>query len=251
MCLLAVSFRAHPDAPLIVAANRDELLARPTTPLALLEVGPPRIMGGKDLVAGGTWLAVNAYGVIAGLTNLPGPRDGGKRSRGELPLVLARKDSAPAAVRELVAQVTPRAYNPAWLLCGDRNALFYVDLTGDTALATPLAPGLHVLENRPLGVPSPKAALVHARLAQAMTLRGAAMRSALERLLASHDVPEEPAEPGRPPATLAACVHAGPYGTRSSSIVIVPAGPAPPRIRVADGPPCTTAFVDAAIAWAE
>src|SRR3712207_7355353 len=46
------------------------------------------VLGGRDEVGGGTWLATNAAGVVAGLTNRPmrdGP-DAAKRSRGELPL---------------------------------------------------------------------------------------------------------------------------------------------------------------------
>ena len=37
----------------------------------MLRGGGPRILGGRDEVAGGTWLAVNEHGVVAGLTNQP------------------------------------------------------------------------------------------------------------------------------------------------------------------------------------
>src|SRR5262245_12365665 len=67
MCLLIVQSRVHRDAPLVVAANRDELLARPAISMTVLE---PGIVGGRDLLAGGTWLALNRQGVFAGLTNL-------------------------------------------------------------------------------------------------------------------------------------------------------------------------------------
>jgi hypothetical protein len=44
----------------------------------------------------------------------------------------------------------------------------------------------------------------------------------------------------RPVETLAACVHTDNYGTRSSTIVTVPAEPEQrPRVLVADGHPCT------------
>jgi hypothetical protein len=51
----------------------------------------------------------------------------------------------------------------------------------------------------------------------------------------------------RPPETLAACVHTDAYGTRSSTLVSVPADVGPgssPRVFVADGHPCTEPFID-------
>ena len=56
--------------------------------------------GGRDLMAGGTWLAVNDHGVVAGLTNKPAEegRDPSKRSRGEIPLALTSTPSMPQDV---------------------------------------------------------------------------------------------------------------------------------------------------------
>jgi len=231
---------------LIVAANRDEVLLRPSAPMTILDPGPPRIVGGRDLLAGGTWLAINENGLIAGLTNLPsaGGRDPRRRSRGELPLALARHTTARGAAEAFSALFSPRDYNPAWLVVGDRNALFYIDMTGDSVQVVELAPGLHVLENRPLNATSAKAALVHRRFSAAMSHRGDELIASLERMLASHDIPAEASEVGRPPETLATCVHAGAYGTRSSTIIVVPPGSSAPRIRFADGPPCTTPFAE-------
>ena len=52
----------------------------------------------------------------------------------------------------------------------------------------------------------------------------------------------------RPPALSAACVHTPSYGTRSALIVTVPAA-GPPRLRVADGPPCQVPFEDVTSLW--
>lgn len=84
-------FGVDPDAPLVVAANRDERLDRPALAMTVLTEGDPRILGGRDEQAGGTWLAVNDRGVVAGLTNRPAPdgADPARRTRGELPLALA------------------------------------------------------------------------------------------------------------------------------------------------------------------
>ena len=120
--------------PLIVAANRDERRARPTVPMTRLDGagGGLAILGGRDEVGGGTWLATNEAGVVAGLTNRPlrdGP-DTAKRSRGELPLALARHSTAAAAVEAFGTAIDPNAYNPSWLLVADRHDAFFVDVTG-------------------------------------------------------------------------------------------------------------------------
>src|SRR3954447_10307839 len=124
MCLLIMLVQTHGDFPLVVAGNRDELLERPAVAMSVLRDAGPRVLGGRDELAGGTWLAVNDVGVVAGLTNRPATKDPAKRSRGELPIALASHASAAAAVDALVAELRPSDYNPAWLLVGDRDALF-------------------------------------------------------------------------------------------------------------------------------
>jgi uncharacterized protein with NRDE domain len=91
MCLLVVVSRLDPAAPLVLGANRDERMDRPAVAATVLRPVGPRIIGGLDEETGGTWLALNEHGVVAGLTNRPSPdgRDPSKRSRGELPLALA------------------------------------------------------------------------------------------------------------------------------------------------------------------
>lgn len=170
VCLLIALFQVVPSAPLIVAANRDERYDRPAVPVAMLREAQPRVLGGRDEVAGGTWLAVNEFGVVAGLTNVPSPRgrDTTKRSRGELPVALAAHRDAAAAVAWIRATVQPSDYNPCWLLVGDRDSLFYVDLTGGRRpLARQLPAGSYVLENAPLLPRSAKAAHVAGLMAAA------------------------------------------------------------------------------------
>ena len=218
------------DWPLMVAANRDERLDRPAHAMDVLSDRDPRILGGRDELAGGTWLAVNEHGVVAGLTNRPAPggRDLTRRSRGELPLMLASRTRAEDAVAHLLETVVPGQYNPAWLLVGDRHSLTYIELAADLApTAVALGPGLHILENVALDEPSPKADRVHHLIAGADGA-GSSPWEALPSVLADHVLP-----PGasaatfgddrspRPEATLAACVHTDDYGTRSAALVRV------------------------------
>ncbi len=250
MCLLVVLFQHHPDAPLVVAANRDERLDRPATSLGVLRA-LPATLGGRDEVHGGTWLAVNRDGVVAGLTNTPGSaRDATRRTRGELPLRLTLEASAEEAVALFAARIRCADYNPCWLLVGDRERLFCVTVAGNGAPAvTSLAPGIHVLENRPLVPVSPKAGRVRAALEGVQGWRGEALVGGLQRVLASHDLPEPPSPEARDRPTLdAACVHAGGYGTRSSSVVLVPPQGAP-RVLASEGPPCETSLIDRSALW--
>lgn len=257
MCLLAVLFRAHPEAPLVIAANRDERFTRPAEPMQVLRPAAPRVLGGRDTLAGGTWLAANEHGLCAGLTNRPSldGRDPSRRSRGELPLRLAEHVRAREAVAEFREKVRCAEYNPCWLLVGDREALFYVVVGRDEGpQVTPLPPGLHVLENRPLGAASAKVEMIRRALAPAAGWLGPALLSGLHRVLRSHDRPasgpEDGEGAGRPSDVQAACVHTAAYGTRSATLIIVPPrADDPPRIHYADGPPCTAPLTDASHLW--
>jgi uncharacterized protein with NRDE domain len=242
-----VASQLVPGEPLIVGANRDEVLDRPTTPITLLDLGPPRVLGGRDELSGGTWLAVNEHGVCAGLTNQPlgDAKDPSKRSRGELPLALARHRSAPEAVDDLLGTHRPEDYNGSWLLVGDRTSLFFVDFTalsGGSAVALP--PGIHVLENRALGEASRKVDLVRGALGAPAD--GDEVARAFRRVLADHRIPEGDERPNA-----GNCVHLDTFGTRSSCIVRVPDGSGLPRVWVADGPPCSTPYEDAGDLWGD
>jgi uncharacterized protein with NRDE domain len=247
VCLLVVASRVVAGEPLIIGANRDEALERPSTAVTVLDDGPPRVVGGRDELSGGTWLAVNQHGVCAGLTNQPlgDAKDPTKRSRGELPLFLARYTTAPEAVDALLSTHSPANYNGSWLLVGDRTSLFFVDFTdatGGTAVALP--PGIHVLENRALDEPSPKVDLVRAALG--VPAGGDEMAEAFCGVLADHTNLEAEERPNA-----ANCVHLEAFGTRSSCIVRVAAAAGMPRVWVAAGPPCTTPYVDVGGLWAE
>ncbi len=248
MCLLIALFQVVPSAPLIVAANRDERYDRPAVPITTLREAQPQVLGGRDEVAGGTWLAVNEFGVVAGLTNVPSPqgRDTTKRSRGELPVALAAHRDAAAAVAWIQATADPSDYNPCWLLVGDRESLFYVDLTGGRRPVTRQLPaGSYVLENAPLLPQSAKAAHVAGLMAAAGVGDSGDVRDGLAAVLRDHS--PGPASTG-PAGLSAACVHGHGYGTRSAMIVTVRTT-GPPQVEVADGPSCQAPLLDAGQLW--
>jgi uncharacterized protein with NRDE domain len=246
MCLLVVVFQVVEDAPLIVAANRDERYDREATPLTTLSSGHPRILGGRDKLAGGTWLAVNEHGVAAGLTNKPAVagRDPAKRSRGEIPLLLASEGSAADAVEALSATLSPRSFNPCWVLVGDRDSLHYVDMTDpEGARVESLSPGVYVLENKPLGVPSPKVEHVRSLVGDLGDRSVAEALTRLRAVLANHVIPQPPVEDteaARLASQISACcVHTQLYGTRSSMLVCDPTSrDLEPQVWASNGPSC-------------
>jgi uncharacterized protein with NRDE domain len=249
VCLLVVAFRILPGTPLLIGANRDEFLNRPADSMAILHPAGPRQLGGRDHQAGGTWLALNEHGVFAGLTNQPlgEDRDPTRRSRGELPLALTAGADARRGSAEFVAQHRPADYNGSWLLTGDRDALFFIDFTGSTEpRAEALPPGLYVLENRPWGEASPKADRVSRAMTRSNDIDHA--MTTLQHVLADHAA-AGPSEPEGPRSS-SNCVHLDGYGTRSSCILRCDEDTTvPPRLWVADGPPCEAPFVDLSRLW--
>jgi uncharacterized protein with NRDE domain len=244
MCTLAIYVRALPGFPLVIAANRDEFLDREATGPVTLSA-TPRIVGGRDLRARGTWLAISEHGLVAGLLNrrteaLP---IASKRSRGELPmLALAERSAADAAAR--IGALGGETYNAFNLLVADRHEAWVAQNHDDEMRITPLAPGLHLVSNLDVDDPTcPKIARSHVRFAAAGDAFTAdrdetRFRDALHAIVADHTLT---LDPRLPDALGAICVHAGRFGTRCSSLLFLDeAG----RWRhwFADGPPCERTY---------
>ncbi|MEW5885338.1 MAG: NRDE family protein [Pseudomonadota bacterium] len=127
MCLIALAIGQRPDCPLLLAANRDEYWQRPTLPLAAWQLDNGQtVYGGRDLLAGGTWLGFSAAGRVALLTNVrDGQPEKAARSRGEL---VTRWLAGPTPRLEaptctdwpaLLQQTDPCAYGGFNLVLGD------------------------------------------------------------------------------------------------------------------------------------
>src|SRR3954463_16360392 len=101
MCTLAAFVGPSPATPLVVAANRDEMLARPAVP-PFLWPGAPRVLSPRDEVGGGTWLGLNEHALFVGVTNRAGaPPDRSLLSRGALVAESLRARSAASLHEQL------------------------------------------------------------------------------------------------------------------------------------------------------
>ena len=169
MCLVVFAWRTHKTYPLLLIGNRDEMHARPTAPLAWWQTAP--ILGGRDLSAGGTWLATDGTGRFGAITNFreaTASKAGGKTmpSRGELiPQFLAEKDSPLEFLNRLKARA--QHYAGFSIVIGNRSELaFYCNRDGqDPAI---LEPGIYGLSNSTLNVPWPKVSASRQRLSDAI-----------------------------------------------------------------------------------
>jgi uncharacterized protein with NRDE domain len=131
MCTLIVLRRPKASWPLIVAANRDELASRPARPPGRHWPDRAEVVAGLDVQAGGSWLGINDYGVVAGILNRPGTLGpaAGKRSRGELVLEALDHADAPSAAARLAA-IDPDAYRPFNLIIADARDAFWLRHAG-------------------------------------------------------------------------------------------------------------------------
>jgi uncharacterized protein with NRDE domain len=218
MCTIVCRF--DPGRSLVVAANRDEVRARPYAPPRRWPAG---FVAGVDLVAGGTWMGATAGGFFAGLTNVRtlGGSDRRRRSRGEVvAAVLAAAD--PDAV---LAGLDAEAYNPFHLVYGDAARLRVASAVADAVTIADVPAGVHVLPNGPLdSADFPKVA------------RARALAHDLPALLADHGLAA-----ADPFASI--CVHTPAYGTRSSTILTLGPGRTV-SYRFAAGPPCQAGYDD-------
>ena len=245
VCTLAVFFRILADSPLLVAANRDEHYDRPSdSPRDLDTV--PKVIAGRDLRAGGTWLGVNEHGVLAAMlnrrSNTPNAAVANGRSRGLLCMdLLARRSAAEAAswLRDHQAE-----YNPFTALVADRKQAHVTYNAGANLVTEPLTPGLHVFSSAAdFDLRSSKADRAYelfGALAPQLKKNDGAKREAvgaLHRVLADHSLPSGSADPGD-----AICVHRGISGTVSASIAVLYPSPSRFEIFHCPGAPCQKNF---------
>lgn len=155
MCLIAIAWRASERWPLVIAANRDEEHARPSLPADEWQ-DLHGVYGGRDLRAGGSWLAVSGGGRLAAVTNVRNPtRRSGALSRGQLVHdFMARPAPARQALGELAGART-QDYGPFNLLLGDGAELVVASNQPDFHWSA-LEPGVHGLSNGPYGISWPK-----------------------------------------------------------------------------------------------
>ncbi|HWL71075.1 MAG TPA: NRDE family protein [Geminicoccus sp.] len=235
MCTLVICRRPDHAWPLLVAANRDEMIGRPSAAPGRHWPDQPEILGGLDQLAGGSWLALSDTGVLAAMLNRKGTLGPlpGKRSRGELVLDavqhLSAKDSASA-----LAELDERAFRPFNLIVADTREAFWIRHAGNGPIrVAPVPDGVSMIDSGELNDPaSPRIARFRGPFSADLPDPASGDWSGWRLLLAT------PAPAGRDPGEGLLIRRPDGYGTVSSSLVAIPADPAvPPLWLHADGPP--------------
>src|SRR6516165_2949539 len=205
----------------------------------------PELIGGLDILAGGSWLGINDWGVAAAVLNRHGSLGPApdRRSRGEL--VLEALDHADAtAAADALSDLDPEAYRTFNLIVADESHGFWLRHAGGPRIELrPLKEGLSMIAASDLDD------LATRRLELALP----AFRAwpvpdpdhndwfGWQSLLGSTRAP--PNEP----ATAAMRFRTGGYGTVSSALIALPARGEPERrpvFRFAEWLPHTSAWCD-------
>lgn len=209
MCVIAWAWRAHPDYPLVVIGNRDELHARPAEPAGWWDEAP-QVLAGRDAEAGGTWLGVTRAGRFAAVTNRrPGRRPPAAPSRGALTAAFLKSGDDAATAAAAVAAGRYAGFN---LLLGDGTSLEFVS---NREPARMLAPGVYGMANAELDEAAPKVRRLRDALATwARTRAGPTPAAWIARL--GEDVPLAGEDP-----LSAVFVRGASYGTRASTVLVL------------------------------
>ena len=240
MCTILLAWQNVNDADFVLAANRDELVDRPAEPPVLLSRDPP-IVGGRDLIGGGTWLAIGEGERVCAVTNrrmgITGEtvRDPSRLSRGEIPVEALRRSER--EIPAFLARLGPGRYNPVNVLYVSPSLAMAasVDDTGPPRV-TQLHMGLHVLTTGDIDdADSEKNRWLYtfANRTQKLAANGFDLEYAFRDLMSRHDDPsDDPLD--------RVCIHGDVYGTVSAATVIGANGAV--TYRHAQGRPCNTPF---------
>ena len=221
MCTLIVA-NDHPrPGTVVLGANRDEALDRPSDPPLLLDA-TEQVVGGRDRLAGGTWLAVrlrNPLRLVAVLNRRDHTGSYGQignralHSRGQLCLDAARAREPEEIVAEVTRRIADPGMNPFSLVVIERAFRQVAYHENGSVRWEPIPSGLH--------------ALTHGDLDDTRSTRVASLVEDLAHpsFAGNHDADHVSDELGtllqRHDGERAVCLHGERYGTVSSSRLVL------------------------------
>jgi uncharacterized protein with NRDE domain len=249
MCTLVILRRPEHDWPVVIGANRDEMIDRPALPPGRHWPDRAEVVAGLDLEAGGSWLGVNDWGVAAAILNRHGSLGpaAGLRSRGEL--VLEALDHADAvAAAAALSHLDPAAYRSFNLIVADNRDAFWLRHDGKGRVAArPLKDGLSLIAGCDIDdLRTPRLALARPRFEAAPAPdpeRGD--WAAWQDLLSDDGIPQ-----GAPREAALRFRTARGFATVSSALIALPAVPSLERraiFRFAGWLPLHSAWRDIAV----
>jgi uncharacterized protein with NRDE domain len=225
MCLVAIAWNAHPRYPLIVAGNRDEFHERPSAAAGWWP-GAPDVYGGRDLVAGGSWLAVNRRGRLAVVINHPArpPSPERRASRGQLVRDWVTQAGHAATLAGFLGRVSGNAdeYAGFSLIAGslDDGLQGLITPAGDSGPHWRIGQGVSAITNSPREAPWPKAAWLEREIHKCIAADEVRAEALLEILHVSAPIAASDDDSPRAQARVRPFLCGDTYGTRASTVVI-------------------------------
>ena len=213
---------------ILIGANRDERIDRAWDPPAQYWPEYPGLVAGRDRTAGGTWLGLNQYGMMAAILNRHGTLGpaAGKRSRGELPLLALAASNLDAAAAKIASLDAGNYRSFNFVIADATTAILFRGLESGKPDPRILGPGTWMItsgEANDLSLP---------RIARHLPKFEAALATCWPALLADNSAPTDsalniPPEDG--------------FATVSSAIITL-SKTLPPIWLFAAGPPDQAAF---------
>jgi hypothetical protein len=233
--MLAILYRVAKNTPILLAANREESITRPTQ-FPKIQSGNPRIVCGTDKLVGGTWLGVNQFGLVVAVTNRARVRAPVEpRSRGLLCRDLLDVRTAREAAELARKELATGRYAGANYLCADGKHAAVV-YGGHRVEVVALEPGLHTLSSGNLNDANDER---HQFIRRMLTLH--TLDSAVTFLaVASRAFSRKQDAEGRRGVVLTG----GEYGTVSSTLLSLPRKIQQSIYQYSDGPPSDRPFED-------
>lgn len=221
MCLIVFAWQAHPHYRLVLAANRDEFHARPTRD-AHWWPDHKHVLAGRDLQAGGTWLAVSRTGRFATVTNYREMQrsTGRLRSRGEIVTRFVTGDLSPQVY---ASSVDGKAYAGYSLLASNGEQVVYA--SNNEGGPVVLNAGVFGLSNAALDTPWYKLVRSRDALRKLIASDSVGEASLLRLLDDRQPAPIDQVDSSKLPFALARSMSAPfiaspEYGTRCSTTIL-------------------------------
>lgn len=235
MGLLAVQYRLVPEAPVLVAANREEYFDRRWSQPSI-QSGKPRILCGIDEKSGGTWHGVNQHGMFVGVTTrkrrfpvLP------TKSRGILCRELLRSNSAREGVDTALEELSTQRYDGVNIIIADAESGWVIHSDDDHEVRE-LEDGLTIIAGGDANDIRDERVAMARRLLTLQTLDSPVKFLAI----ASKVFARAPSPPGRP-----SMVYRGKdWGTVNSTLIALGKKPRDAIYQFAAGAPDEIAYED-------
>ncbi len=235
MSLLAIVYHLVPEAPILVAFNREERLDR-ICPTPSIQSGKPRVLGSIDQQTGGTYLGMNQNGLFVGVVRRRKPSaQAPTRSRGALCREMLRKSSAREALDYCMEELHSGQFGGVNYVIADPESGWVVHSSKETEVSE-LENGLSIIGENDINDSRDERVSLANRLLTLQTLDSPVKFLAV----ASKVLARAPSIPGRPSMV----VRNGNYGTVSSTLISLGTKPRDAIYQYSNGAPDEAKFED-------